>query len=208
MIVSYVRTSTIGQNTDRQHEGLAAIKKFDRVYEDKVSGSIEFKSRPSGKRLIDDIGQGIIKEVYVWETSRLGRSLTDVLSTIEFFTKNGVQLISVKEGLRMLNDDGTINPTAQLILSVMSAVAQLELSHIKERQAQGIQIAKAQGKYIGRKYGTNESAETFLNKKKSRSIVKMLNEKHRVRHISAILKVSPTTIYKVQKAMQLQQASI
>lgn len=208
MIVSYVRTSTIGQNTDRQHEGLAGIRKFDRVYEDKVSGSIEFKSRPSGKRLIDDINQGLIKEVFVWETSRLGRSLTDVLATIEFFTTNGVQLVSVKEGLRMLNEDGTINPTAQLILSVMSAVAQLELSHIKERQAQGIQIAKAQGKYIGRKYGTNESVDAFLNKKKSRSIIRMLNENHCVRHIAAILKVSPTTIYKVQKTLRLQETSM
>lgn len=201
MIVGYTRTSTIGQKTDRQTEGLGTIRDFDRMYEDKVSGSIPLKDRPAGKRLVEDVEKGLIKEVYVWEVSRLGRNLPSVLETIQYFTEKGVNVVIVKEGLRMLNEDGGVNSTAQLVLSVMSAVSQLELTHIKERQAQGILIAKTQGKYLGRKHGTNESLEVFLNKKKSKAIVKML-ETHRVRHISAILKVSPTTIYKVQKAVQ------
>lgn len=201
LIVGYTRTSTIGQKTDRQTEGLTNMREFDRIYEDKVSGSIPLRDRPAGKRLVEDVEKGQVKEVYVWEVSRLGRNLPSVLETIQYFTDRGVNVVIVKEGLRMLNEDGTTNSTAQLVLSVMSAVSQLELTHIKERQAQGIQIAKAQGKYLGRKHGTRETTERFLQKKKSKTIIKML-ETHRVRHISAILGVSPTTIYKVQKAVQ------
>lgn len=203
MVVGYVRISTMTQNTDRQYEGLGSIRSFDRIYEDKVSGSVPFVERPSGRRLIADIEVGSIKEVYVWETSRLGRNLQDILSTIDLFTTKGVQLNIVKDGIRVLNDDGTINSTAQLILSVMSAVSQLELSHIRERQYQGIQVRKAKGLYVGRKYGTKETQERFLSKKKSRSIQRMLEEGHRIRHIAAILDVSPTTIYKVRKAVSV-----
>lgn len=201
LVVAYERVSSISQNLGRQTSGLDDIRKFDRRYQDKISGSIPFAERPAGKRLIGDIDKGLIGAIYFWEVSRIGRDVPDIHNTLQLFVRNQVQVYIHKEGIRLLNEDGSINQTAQLVLSVMAALSDIERQNIRERMMQGIALAKVQGKYIGRKKGTTESLEKFLNKPKSKKVISMMGENYPVKHISAVLGVSVNTIKKVYRAL-------
>jgi DNA invertase Pin-like site-specific DNA recombinase len=200
--VSYSRVSTAGQNLDRQSHGLGLQQAFDRKYEDKVSGIVPFAERPAGKRLLADCLNGIIGEVHFWEVSRMGRDVLDMTATLQFFVSHGIQVVVQKEGIRLLDANGKMNPTAQIVLSVMTALASIERTNIRERQLEGIAVAKAKGIYVGRKAGTKESAEKFLAKPKNQRIAKMLADKHHVIHIAKILDVSATTVTKVKRLLR------
>ena len=205
LVVSYERVSSVAQNLGRQTAGLDTIRKFDRRYQDKVSGAVAFSERPAGKRLMEDIHKGTIDSIYFWEVSRIGRDVPDIHNTLQHFAKNKVQVYIHKEGIRLLNDDGTTNQTAQLVLSVMAALSDIERQNIRDRMMQGIALAKMQGKYIGRKKGTTESLDKFLKKPKSKKIISMLNDNYPRKHISAVLGVSVNTIKKVYKALEEQK---
>jgi len=207
LVVSYERISSVGQNIGRQTHGLNSLRTFDRTYQDKVSGSVPFSDRPSGRRLMGDVSKGLIDTIYFWECSRIGRDVADIHNTLKYFSTNGVQVIIHKENIRLLNDDGTPNQTAQLVLSVMAALSDIERQNIRERMMEGIALAKIQGKYLGRVKGTTESVAKFLSKPKSKKIVQMMKEGHKKTHISAILGVSINTISKVEKALHLQNAA-
>jgi DNA invertase Pin-like site-specific DNA recombinase len=201
LLVTYSRVSTAGQNLDRQSHGLGQQQAFDRKYEDKVSGIVPFAERPAGKRLLADCTSGLIGEVHFWDVSRMGRDVLDMTATLHFFVSLGIQVVVHKEGIRLLDDNGKMNPTAQIVLSVMTALASIERTNIRERQLEGIAIAKSKGVYIGRKAGTTESMERFLSKAKNQKIKKMLEEDFHVTHIAKIIGVSPTTVTKVKRAM-------
>ena len=199
LTVCYSRVSSASQNFNRQTEGFSATQKFDRTYQDKVSGIIPFAERPSGGRLLDDCKRATIGEVHFWELSRLGRDTFDVLATIQFFLKAGIQVIVAKENIRLLDDSGKLNPTASIIVAVLSALTGIERANIRERQSEGIAVAKARGKYVGRRHGTTESAERFLSKPKSVQIVKMLDQEYPIIHVATLLNVSTTTVCKVSR---------
>lgn len=206
LVVCYSRVSSAGQNLDRQTEGFSSTLKFDRTYTDKISGVVPFTERPSGSRLLDDCKAGIIREVHFWELSRLGRDTFDVLATIQFFLKSGIQVIVAKEGIRLLDDTGKLNPTASIIIAVLSAIAGIERTNIRERQLEGIAIAKAQGRYVGRRHGTVETAERFLTKPKSQQIAKLLSGGYPVVHVAKVVQCSTTTVIKV-KRLSITQCS-
>lgn len=205
LVVCYSRVSSVSQNLDRQTEGFSAKQSFDRTYADKVSGIVPFADRPSGSRLLQDCQSGIIGEVQFWELSRLGRDTFDVLSTIQFFVKTGIQVIVAKEGIRLLDENGKLNPTASIIIAVMSALSGIERNNIRERQLEGIAVAKAQGRYVGRRHGSTESADRFLSKPKSIQIAKLLDENYPIVHISKVLGVSTTTVCKVKRLKSTTQ---
>ncbi len=204
LTVAYSRVSSIGQNVGRQSEGFAATQSFDRTYTDKISGIVPFGDRPSGERLMADCRAGIIGEIHFWELSRLGRDTLDIIATIQFFVKACIQVIVQKEGIRLLDENGKLNPTASIIIAVLSALAGIERTNIRERQMEGIAVAKAQGRYLGRKHGTVESRERFLVKPKSQRISRMLNEAYPVIHVAKLLGVSTTTVIKVKRMMHLE----
>jgi DNA invertase Pin-like site-specific DNA recombinase len=200
LVVTYARVSSVGrQKLDRQTEGFAASQKFDRNYTDKISGIVPFADRPNGARLLEDCRNGLISEVHFWELSRLGRDVLDITATLQFFIKVGIQVVIQKEHIRLLDDDGKVDPCASIIVAVMTALSSIERSNILERQMEGIAIAKAKGIYVGRKHGTRESAEKFLQKPKSVNICKLLDERYRVVHIAKVLGVSTTTVIKVKR---------
>lgn len=201
LTVSYSRVSSASQNLDRQTEGFSAKQQFDRTYVDKVSGIVPFAERPSGARLLDDCREGMIGEIHFHELSRLGRDTLDILATVQSFVKMGVQVIVAKEGIRLLDDNGKLNPTASIIIAVLSALAGIERQNIRERQLEGIAIAKAKGLYAGRRHGTRESPEKFLSKPRSQQILKLLSEDYPVCHVAKLLDVSHTTVTKVKRLM-------
>lgn len=135
--IAYVRVSTKEQNTARQFanfekQGLVISK----VFEEKISG--KDSNRPQLKAMLEYIRQGDC--VYVESLSRLARSTRDLLNITAVIEEKGANLISLKENI------DTSTPQGRLIFTVFSAIAQFERECIKERQQEGIEIAKAQGK--------------------------------------------------------------
>ena len=205
LTVSYARVSSASQKTDRQVQSfrradatLGGSTMFARHYEDKVSGVVKFRDRVAGRQLLNDCEKGEIGEIHFHEISRAGRDIADITITIQYFVENKIQVIIQKEGIRLLNDDGTVNATAQIVLSVMTCLSSIERTNIRERQMEGIAIAKAKGLYTGRRLGSHESLLAFLEKPKSQKIIKLLRENTRVTHIAKILSVSVRTVYKVR----------
>lgn len=84
---------------------------------------------------------------------RLGRDLIDILKTIKIFSDNRINVESLKEGFQILID-GKENPIAKIVISVMGSITEMERNRIKERTKEGIKIARAKGKFKGRKPGS------------------------------------------------------
>lgn len=138
--IGYIRVSTEHQETARQQEIMCGYQ-VDRIFSEKLSGANT--DRPQLKAMLDYVREG--DTLYVESISRLGRSTRDLLNIIDSLTDKGVTLISHKENI------DTNSPTGKFMLTVFAALSQLEREQLKQRQREGIEIAKAQGKYMGRK---------------------------------------------------------
>lgn len=138
--LGYVRVSTLDQNTDRQLDGVA----LDRMFTDKLSGATT--NRPQLDAMLDFARDGDI--VIVHSMDRLARNLDDLRRLVRSLTCRGVRVEFVKEGLTFTAED---SPMANLLLSVLGAIAEFERSLIRERQREGIALAKKRGVYKGRK---------------------------------------------------------
>ena len=139
MLVGYVRVSTIEQNEERQIVQLqnVGVTKF---FVDKVSA--KSAKRPKFDEMMNFLREG--DELIVSEFSRLARSTTDLLQIVEILTEKDVKVRSLKEQL----DSST--PQGKFMLTIFGAIAEFERELILQRQREGIQIAKAAGKYKGR----------------------------------------------------------
>jgi DNA invertase Pin-like site-specific DNA recombinase len=198
--VGYVRVSTLDQSTDRQVVGLDGHG-LDHIYSDKVSGSVAFAERPAGRRLLRDVEVGKVGEIHFWSVDRVGRDIKDITNVLHGFMERGIQVVIHKEGLRLLTPDGKPNPTSTLVLSVMTAIAQIERIAIKERAAEGMAVARAKGRLIGRKKGTTETREKFLTKPKTLLIRRYLDKGHTILEASKLVGCSTTTCVKVKRLM-------
>lgn len=197
MKARYVRVSGIKQNEERQ---LVRQHQDERLYIDKISGSIPFEDRPQAKELLSAIQRGEIKYVSVSSIDRLGRSTLNVLQTIDTFTKLGVVLKVDNLGLESLVA-GKENPTFKLIVSVLANISEMERSTLRERQLEGIQIAKLKGTYKGREKGTTQSREEVLSKYKE--VVKLLNKNnYTYLQIAKLSDCSKNTVIKVKKVLE------
>lgn len=142
--IGYIRVSSEDQNPDRQLEGIT----LDRSFIDKASG--KSKDRPALKECLNYIRQGDILVVHSMD--RLGRNLDDLRSIVNKLTSKGIRVEFIKESLIFTGED---SPISTLLLSVMGAFAEFERSLIKERQREGIELAKKRGVYKGRKSKLN-----------------------------------------------------
>ena len=200
MLYFYSRISTIGQNAQRQNDNFKSIKGYDpvNVFLDKVPGNVPFLERPQAVKLFEVATNHKNVTIIVDSIDRLGRNLIDILNTIELLTANGVNLKAIKEGFETLIN-GQENPMAKIVIAVMGSIAEMERNKIKERTAEGIQIAKAAGKYQGRKIGATQSQSKLLER--HRVILDKLKKGLTVREVAAITGKSTTTVMKVKKAM-------
>ena len=138
--IGYIRVSTEHQETARQQEIMCDYQ-VDRSFSEKLSGANT--DRPQLRAMLDYVREG--DTLFVESISRLGRSTKDLLNIIDTLTEKGVTLVSHKENI------DTQSPTGKFMLTVFAALSQLEREQLKQRQREGIEIAKAQGKYTGRK---------------------------------------------------------
>ena len=138
--IGYVRVSNFDQNPERQIEHVEVGK----VFTDKASG--KDTQRPQLEALLAFVREGDI--VVVHSMDRLARNLDDLRRLVQGLTQRGVRIEFVKEHLTFTGED---SPIANLMLSVMGAFAEFERALIRERQREGIALAKQRGAYRGRK---------------------------------------------------------
>jgi DNA invertase Pin-like site-specific DNA recombinase len=195
MKARYIRTSTLHQNEARQ---LAKQHEGEKIFVDKVSGTIPFAERPQAQELLNEIKNGAINYLSVSSIDRLGRSTVNVLQTIEALTNAGVILKVDNLGLESLVN-GKENPTFKLIVSVLANISEMERNTLRERQIEGIAEAKKRGVYKGREKGTNDTPEQTLNKYKE--VVKHLRMNKPLRDVASRCDVSLGTVQKVKRLM-------
>jgi len=152
--IGYIRVSSFDQNPDRQLEGV----QVDRTFTDKASG--KGVNRPQLEALISFAREG--DAVVAHSMDRLARNLDDLRRIVQLLTKRGVHIEFIKERLSFTGED---SPMANLLLSVMGAFAEFERSLIRERQREGIAIAKQRGAYRGRKKALRPEQVTELRQR-------------------------------------------
>lgn len=184
-IIGYIRVSTDEQNPERQLQGIQLDKSF-----------IEYASGSKTDRYqLDRLMEYVRDEdlVIVHSMDRLARNVRHLLQLIETLTKKGAKIQFIKENLTFSGDD---SPTSKLLLTIMGAVAEFELSMIKERQKEGIAIAKAEGKYKGKKPSiTPEKKEIIMEELKTRKPLNLIAQE---------LNISRTTLYKFLQKIGLE----
>ena len=141
--IGYVRVSTVEQHTDRQLAGIT----LDKVFEDKCSG--KDTNRPQLTACLEYLRDG--DTLYIHSIDRLARSLRDLLNIVQGLLARKVSIKFIKEGMEFNSD--TSNPTQDLYLKILGAVAEFERQMIRERQREGILLARQRNAYdkCGRK---------------------------------------------------------
>ncbi|WP_236863894.1 recombinase family protein [Brevibacterium daeguense] len=142
-LLGYTRVSTAGQDAQLQVDALvgAGVQKRD-VFSDVTSGSRTAAERPGMKRLLDYAQDG--DTVVVWRIDRLGRSLIDVLNTVNLLRERGVKIRSISDSIDPETSSG------RMMLGMLATLAEYERELITERVNAGIAAAKQNGTRFGR----------------------------------------------------------
>lgn len=174
--IGYIRVSSLDQNPERQLEGISIHKKFI----DKASG--KNTARPQLDALLDYARDG--DTIIVHSMDRLARNLDDLRKLVTQLTSQQIRVEFVKENLTFTGED---SPMSTLLLSVMGAFAEFERSLIKERQMEGIVLAKKRGAYKGRK--------SALSHEQMNEIKKRVAQGEKKSHIARDFSISRETLY-------------
>jgi DNA invertase Pin-like site-specific DNA recombinase len=201
MKVLYVRTSTLEQKTDRQRVN---EKDFQLVIEDRCSGTINLFEREGGRRLLKLIEKGVLTELYVWQIDRLGRCLLDILSNIKFLTEKKICIHFISQGLSTIQPDGTESSITKMIISILGTLAEMERTISRERQIEGIMLAKLKGNvYTGRKKDSKEDTLKFLSKPKNAKAIDYIKKGYKNVEVAKIVGLHFNTVTKIRKVANL-----
>ncbi|MCP1190798.1 recombinase family protein [Priestia flexa] len=184
--IGYIRVSSEGQNIARQKKSLkeAGCKEF---YIEKLSGAS--MERPELQRMLEELNKG--DTIIIHEISRLSRSTKDLLTIVEIIQNKGAGLRSVSDKWLDLSDD---NPMSEFIFTIFSGLAQFERKMIKQRQKEGIEIAKSEGKFKGRKTKLIEGGK---EEQRMKAIIEAYQQGKSINDIRTTFKVGTGTIYRL-----------
>ena len=177
--IGYVRVSTVEQHTDRQLAGIT----LDKVFEDKCSG--KDTNRPQLTACLEYLRDG--DTLYIHSIDRLARSLRDLLNIVQGLLARKVSIKFIKEGMEFNSD--TSNPTQDLYLKILGAVAEFERQMIRERQREGILLARQRNAY------ENCGRKPSLTPKQIEEIKARLALGEPLAHLAKEYSVSRQTIY-------------
>lgn len=186
-VACYVRTSTRRQKDDSQRNEIQKWLAANGIdgqqvewYADKESGTT--LQRPEFERLQGDIFHGHVKTVVLWKLDRLSRRLKDGVNILADWCEKGLKVVVVTQQLEF---NGAVGRT---LAAVMLGLAEIELEYRRERQSAGIEVAKRQGKYQGRKKGTTKNKPKRAKELKDKGLT--------VAEISQALGVSQRTVFR------------
>ncbi len=202
MIIKYLRVSTLNQEQTRQEHQLEKLGiKFDRSYEDKITGKT--KERPQLNKMLEEVQKGDI--VYCESISRLGRNLKDLIDIIDYLVNKGVRVVIVKEGI------DTNSSTYKLLLAVFGGVAEMERETIQERTLQSIEAlkeAKEQGEIktkSGKWFGREEKTVDQLPKEFKKLYDRMKRKDINKLEMAKLLNCSRATLYRWIKLYESEE---
>lgn len=193
-IAAYVRVSTSGQSTEAQ---LLAIKNalnsasevLTQVYEDAgISGAKTRADRPALNQMLIDAAAGKFNKVVCFDITRLGRSLPDLISTLNDLERSGVDLRLLQNNL------DTSTPGGRMMFSIFGAIGEFERSLIRERVVSGLQKAKKAGTKLGRPTNCNPQTKATVLELRSKGIS--------VRKICSLLKIGVGSYYQMTAVFQ------
>lgn len=203
--VIYARVSSAGdrQDTERQVEDLtryaaAAGLEIVAVYREKASGAKE--DREVLAECLAFVHSGGADTLLLSELSRLGRNVKLILEVVDLLTGAGINIHILDLNIDTILPDGTENPVAKMLLTVLGLGAELERKNIISRLNSGRQLAIERGVQLGRPVGSGMTDEELLQKYPT--VVKRLNKGLSVRDTAAACDVSKFTVQKVKKAMR------
>lgn len=178
-IIGYIRCSSVHQNNERQLDSI----QLDKVFEEKVSAKT--KNRPKLQEMLNYIREG--DGVVVHDISRLARNLEDLHSLIREIIDKGCSVHFIKENLKFTGERDHLQ---ELMLNMLGSFYQFERSIMLERQREGIALAKAKGKYKGRRKTIDDD-----------EIRKMLADGNSIRMTATMLGVSMSSVQRAKKAI-------
>lgn len=182
MNIAYVRVSTIEQNDDRQIANLENYS-IDKWFIEKVSAK-NMSGRGELLKMLEFAREH--DKIYIHDFSRIARNTQDLLSLVEKLESKNITLISTKESI------DTSTPTGKLMLTMIGAINEFERTNLLERQREGIAIAKAKGKYKGRKAITTTTLSQF-----EELYAKYLKRELNKAQLSTMLHISRPTLNKL-----------
>lgn len=179
--IAYARVSSVDQNLARQEAAFKAFGHVDRVFSDKASGK-DTAGRAGLQECLDYVRSG--DTLIVASMDRLARSLPDLLKIVHGLSAKGVTVRFLKEGLTF---DGSAH--ADFLLGIFGSVAQFERALIRERQQEGIEIAKAEGRFKGRPCKLSEEQQDTVRQ--------LHREGVKVAEIARRFNVSRPAVYRI-----------
>lgn len=198
MKVLYSRVSSTSQHEDRQVQDTVG---FDYVFTDKCSGLIPLWERPKGSQIKKMIDNGQLKQITVHSIDRLARSTLEILLLWKELTDLGIVVECRNPNFRNIDDKGKPDVFSDLLLSILSTMSKFEKDMIKERQMEGIIVARLKGKYKGRSIQSVETVDKFLSKPRTKKVIEYLNSGYTQQEITKIMGCSYSTVQKIKKIL-------
>jgi len=195
-VAIYSRVSTNVQTTENQ---LLPLKEYVQrmnyelvnIYQDEgISGSKGRDQRPALNEMMKDAVKGKFKKVLVFDVSRLGRSLKDLINIMTDMKNQNIDFYFYNQGI------DTTSSTGQMMFNLLGVLAQWELGQISERSKAGIARARAQGKTIGRPTTINESVE--------KSVLMLRDKEYGIRKIATELKIGVGSVMRILQKEELK----
>ena len=199
-----VRVSSADQNNERQTTELstfAETKGYNvvEVIEETISGAKKNTERKGIQRLLQLAKNKKIRKVVIHEVTRLGRDTHQVLSSLETLHSYKVSVHVMNYNLETLNSDGTVNPMAQFLFTILADIGRMERITLIERTKSGLEQARKNGKVLGRPIGSTKESDSLL--KEYSKVVRTLKEGHSIRNTAKICEVGVSTVQRVKKVI-------
>ena len=197
-IAAYIRVSTDKQSTDSQLVAINdAIQRSGdvliQVYEDHaISGGKCRQDRPALDSMLKDAGAGKFDKVILWDITRLGRSLSDLIATLNELQKCNVDLQFLQ------NDLDTSTAGGRMLFSIFGAIGEFERSLTRERVKSGIANARAKGVRLGR--------PTNCNPQTKATVLELRSKGMSIRKICSLLSIGVAKYYEFTKDQELLAA--
>lgn len=204
-VVILTRVSKESQSYDRQIKDLRAYAgrmNYNVVAEfnEKISGATKNEDRLALTQLSKFTESNKVSKILVWELSRLGRNTLEVLKSLDLFHTKGISLYVLNYNIETLNEDGTINPMAQMMCTMLAEFSRAERAAIFQRLASGYKKHLSSGGRVGRLKGVCLNSESLIEKHKE--TVKFLKKGRSIRETARLVGKSTRTVLKVKHALK------
>lgn len=183
--VIYSRVSTEEQDNERAINELkeyAAYKKYNllEVFEEKVTGTSKALDRIEFSRMLEFINANEVNVILVWELSRVGRKMSDVINTVEYFNERKINIYAKKENMNTLNEHGERDIMTTLLIGILSSFAEVERDTFKKRSRSGIRanvLKGGSGTGVIKAYGYRKEKKMLVIDEDEAKVVKQIFEK-------------------------------